>query len=118
MEKANGGTSLMRDTLLIVDDMEINRTILRTLFESEYNLLEAENGEQALLLIRQYHASLAAILLDLLMPVKNGYQVMEELSHNGLMSNIPIIVITAQDSSENEIRALDLGAARYHYQAF
>lgn len=44
-----------RDTILIVDDMEINRVILDGLFQEEYHLLEAENGEQALLLLRQYH---------------------------------------------------------------
>ena len=51
-----------RDTILIVDDMEVNRVILRGAFEKNYNLLEAENGEQAMLLIEQYHSRLAAIL--------------------------------------------------------
>ena len=100
-----------RDTLLIVDDMEINRAILRALFEQEYNLLEAENGEQAILLIKQYRDSLAAVLLDLVMPVKSGYQVMTELSRDGLMASIPIVVITSEDSMENEVRAFDMGAA-------
>ena len=100
-----------RDTILIVDDMEINRAILRNLFEQEYNLLEAENGEQALMMIRQYKDSLAAILLDLVMPVKDGYQVMSEMTQNGLMTKIPVIVITSVDSMENEVRAFDLGAA-------
>ena len=51
-----------RDTILIVDDMEVNRVILSGAFEKDYNLLEAENGEQAMLLIQQYHGKLAAIL--------------------------------------------------------
>ncbi len=105
------GDAVNRDTLLIVDDMEINRAILRALFEPEYNLLEAENGEQAMLLIKQYRHSLAAVLLDLVMPLKDGYQVMSEMSQNGLMDNFPIIVITSEDSTENEVRAFDLGAA-------
>ena len=50
-----------RDTLLIVDDMEINRAILRGLFERDYNLLEAENGEQALMLLEQCHEKIAVI---------------------------------------------------------
>ena len=54
-----------RDTLLIVDDMEVNRAILRSLFERQYNLLEAENGEQALLLLHEYEEHVAAMLLDL-----------------------------------------------------
>ena len=81
-----------RDTLLIVDDMEVNRAILRSLFERQYNLLEAENGEQALLLLHEYEEHVAAMLLDLVMPVKNGYEVMEEMGKSGLVSRIPVIV--------------------------
>ena len=51
------------------------------------------------------------MLLDLVMPIKSGYQVMAELSQNGLMANIPVVVITSADSMENEVRAFDLGAA-------
>lgn len=100
-----------RNTLLIVDDMEVNRAILRGLFKQEYNLLEAENGEQALMLIRQYRETLAAVLLDLIMPVKDGYQVMTEMTQSGLSVNIPVIVITSENSMENEVHAFDLGAA-------
>lgn len=100
-----------RDTLLIVDDMEVNRAILRSLFENEYNLLEAENGEQAYVLIQQYNLSLAAILLDMVMPVMDGYEVMSKMSEDGYMNNIPVIVITSEGSLENEVRAFDLGAA-------
>lgn len=100
-----------RDTLLIVDDMEVNRAILRSLFEQEYDLLEAENGRQALLLIQQYRSSLAAVLMDVVMPVMDGYEVMAEMARSGLMTRIPVIVITSEDSMENEVRAFDLGAA-------
>ena len=100
-----------RDTLLIVDDMEVNRAILRSLFERQYNLLEAENGEQALLLLHEYEEHVAAMLLDLVMPVKNGYEVMEEMGKSGLVSRIPVIVITSDDTAESEVRAFDLGAA-------
>lgn len=100
-----------RDTLLIVDDMEINRAILRGLFEDEYTLLEAANGEQAIMMIRQYKDSLAAVLLDLIMPVKDGYQVISDMAKDGLTAGIPVIVITSENSSENEVRAFDMGAA-------
>ncbi len=99
-----------RDTLLIVDDMEVNRAILKP-FEHQYNLLEAENGEQALLLLREYEEHVAAMLLDLVMPVKDGYEVMEEMGKSGLVSRIPVIVITSDDTAESEVRAFDLGAA-------
>ena len=82
-----------RDTLLLVDDVEVNRAILRGIFEREYNLLEAENGDQALVLIEQYHGRIAAILLDLVMPVRDGYQVLEALGRRGLLAELPVIVI-------------------------
>lgn len=100
-----------RNTLLIVDDMEINRVILRTLFEQEYNLLEAENGEQALMLLEQYKDSIAALLLDVVMPIKDGYEVMISMKKAGLMEKIPVIIITSETSIENEMRAFDLGAS-------
>ena len=100
-----------RDTILIVDDMEVNRVILRGAFEKNYNLLEAENGEQAMLLIEQYHSRLAAILLDVIMPVKDGYQVMSEINAHGWLAEFPVIVITAENSAESEMRAFDMGAS-------
>lgn len=100
-----------RDTILIVDDMEVNRAILGGIFEREYNLLEAENGEQAMLFIEQYHDNIAVLLLDLVMPVKNGYQVMTELGDKSFLSEFPVVIITAEDSVESEVYAFDLGAA-------
>lgn len=100
-----------RNTLLVVDDMEINRAILRSLFEGEYNILEAGNGEQALMLLRQYRENIAAVLLDIVMPIKNGYQVLEEMEQSELLATIPVIVVTSQGSSTDEVRAFDLGAS-------
>lgn len=100
-----------RNTLLIVDDVEINRAILRNLFDKDYNVLEAENGEQALLLLNQYKNTIVALLLDIIMPVKNGYEVMTDMSRAGLIKHIPVIIITSEDSLENEIRVFDLGAS-------
>ena len=100
-----------RDTILIVDDMEINRAILRGLFERDYNLLEAENGEQALMLLEQCHEKIACMLLDVVMPVKDGYQVLTEMGERGRLAEVPVVVITAEGSAENEVRAFDLGAS-------
>lgn len=102
---------MKRDTIIIVDDMEINRVILRGVFEKDYKLLEAENGDQALLLAEQHHSEIAAMLLDLVMPVKDGYQVMTEIGNKNLLAEFPVIVITAEDSAENEVQAFDLGAS-------
>ncbi len=99
------------NTILIVDDAEVNRVILRGLFENEYNLLEAENGEQALMLLRQYSSSIAVILLDLVMPIRDGYQVMEEIKRDEELSRVPVIVITSDDTKDSRMRVFSLGAA-------
>lgn len=99
-----------RNILLIVDDIELNRILLRNVFEQEYTILEAENGDQALFLIEQYKESIAAVLLDVVMPIKNGYEVLEKMGQEGLADTIPVIVVTSRDSSDDEVRAFDLGA--------
>ena len=107
-----------RDTILIVDDMEINRVILRGVFEADYNLLEAENGQQAHVLLEQYHGRIAAVLLDLVMPVKDGFQVLKEIGQSGMISEFPVIVITAEDSVQNEMQVFDMGASEIIMKPF
>lgn len=99
------------NTLLLVDDMQINRTILCALFEGEYEILEAEDGAQALALMRRNRKRIAAVLLDLLMPVKDGYAVLQEVSADETLSCIPVIVITADHTPESEVRVFDMGAS-------
>lgn len=100
-----------KDTILIVDDIEMNRVILGSIFEENYKIMEAENGEQALSMLEQYHDNIVVVLLDLVMPVKNGYAVMEEMGRKGLISEVPVVIITAEDSVESEVQAFDLGAS-------
>lgn len=107
-----------RDTILIVDDVEINRAILRNVFEKEYNILEAENGEQALVFLGQYHGKIATVLLDLVMPVMDGYQVMEEVDKRGFLQEFPVIIITAEDSAQNEVKIFDMGASEIILKPF
>lgn len=100
-----------RDTILIVDDIEVNRIILQGIFENDYNLLEAGNGEQAMLFLKQYHRNIAAVLLDLVMPQKDGYQVLAEMNDLDLLAECPVIIITSEDSPDNTVKAFDLGAS-------
>lgn len=100
-----------QETILIADDAEINRAVLRSLFEKNYNILEAENGEQALMLLHQYRESISAILLDLVMPRKDGYEVLEEINRAGMLYYAPVVVITADDSVDNRVRVFELGAS-------
>ncbi len=99
-----------RSILLLADDMVSNRNFLRKLFEDEYDILEAEDGQQTIQVIAENHDRIAAVLLDLMMPVKDGYQVLAEMKERGYLSDIPVIVVTSDGSQKSEARALKLGA--------
>ncbi len=96
-------------TILIVDDVEINRAILAAIFCEEYNIVEAENGQQAIELL-DGEQSFSAVLLDLLMPEVNGIGVLEEMNRNGSIRTIPVFLITAAESQEMLLEGYNLGA--------
>lgn len=95
-------------TMLVVDDIEVSRAVLRTCFEEEFNILEADNGKKALDLIEKYCMQIDVMLLDLEMPVLNGYEVLKYVKGNEKFDHIRILIITAND--KNELLALELGA--------
>jgi adenylate cyclase len=98
---------------LVVDDNEDNRyTLLRRLRRLGYNDVQtAENGRQALELISKDHFD--AVFLDVMMPEMDGYQVLERLRADGVLSNLPVIVISALDDLESTVRCIQLGAEDY-----
>ncbi|MEG1314673.1 MAG: diguanylate cyclase [Anaerovoracaceae bacterium] len=96
--------------ILVVDDNVVNRYILMKILDSAYIVLEAENGEKALEIMEIEGDTIIAVMVDLVMPVMDGYQFMEEVQRREKFQNIPIIVTTGNNSVENEIRALKLGA--------
>lgn len=100
-----------KNQILIVDDMKLTRALLSELFCKEYEILEAENGLEALDLIHQYRETTAAILLDIVMPVMDGFQLMKHLQEEGALERIPVILITAETFPYNEIKGLNLGAS-------
>ncbi|MDD3253004.1 MAG: EAL domain-containing protein [Lachnospiraceae bacterium] len=97
-----------RNTILIVDDQKINRQIVCRILEKKYHMLEAENGQEALELVKD-HEEIGVILLDLVMPVMDGFAFMVQLGKIG-KSSLPIIVMTASNDAEMEVRALNAGA--------
>ena len=101
----------IRDTLLLVNDDAASRDALQTAFEKNYNLLEAENGEQALLLMEENHGCIAAVLLDTLMPVKSGYDVLREMARKDLLAELPVIIVTDESAYELEARLFDMGVS-------
>lgn len=99
----------VKKTILIVDDIEMNRVVLRTTFEEDYEILEAENGREALRIIGENTDHLSAVLLDLMMPEVDGFGVLEEMNRLKLMEKIPVFLITAENSSEVLKKGYDLG---------
>lgn len=100
---------MKKNSILIVDDQEINRVILAELFKSDYNVLQAENGEEAMKLINS-DSSIIAIMLDLVMPVMDGMSVLIELNKQGKIYQTPVFIITAADNMELLSSAYSLGA--------
>lgn len=99
--------------ILIVEDQEINRIILCNILEDDYDLLQACNGLEALNLLRSCKEDISLILLDLTMPVMDGYEFLDNLKKDPLMSAVPVIITTSNDSSEDEIRCLANGASDF-----
>ena len=95
---------MKKNTILIVEDMEINREMLAEIFRDEYEILEAENGEEGLRMLMENIDTVAAVLLDVVMPVMNGFEVLEQLKNQDLIPQIPIIMITGETSVEYERR--------------
>lgn len=102
--------------VLIVDDQELNRDILGVILEDEYELLFAENGIEALEVMRERSKDLSIVLLDLIMPEKDGFEVLAEVRGDEDLKTIPIIVLTADKSAE--LRALQMGAADFITKPF
>lgn len=101
--------NLKQGVLLLVEDDPINREMMKDLFEDVYEVVEAENGEVALRILRERAEALSAIILDLFMPVMDGYALLEEISRNRIWAEIPIIISTSEVSIESDQRLLDLG---------
>ena len=102
-----------QETILIVDDNQVNRIILHKMLSATYSVLEAENGKEALQILKQMEYHVDAVLLDIIMPVMNGYEFLELRKHNESLATIPIIVISQSESHENELRTLELGASDF-----
>ena len=98
-----------RQTILIAEDNEINRKILAKMLCDEYNVIEAVNGEEAIDKMTCNLDHISALLLDIVMPMKNGYEVLQYLQEKKIV-HIPIVVMTGEADVESETKALDLGA--------
>ena len=98
-------------TVLVVDDEDVNRSLLGAILEQKYIVLYAKDGKEALEQIRAHADSLSLVLLDLLMPELDGYAVLGEINKDAKLKKIPVIVLTSEKSAE--IKSLELGAADF-----
>ena len=106
-------------SILVVDDNEINRGILGEIFKDKYNILEAGDGLEALKMMEENEGKLAAVLLDIVMPEMDGYQVLEEMGkRDNLNDVIPVLMITADTSTEAERASYQKGAADVIHKPF
>lgn len=87
-------------TLLIIDDVEMNREILAEIFQDHYRIVQAENGLEGLRILEKHEEDVCAILLDVLMPVMDGMEFLKKVHQRDLQKHIPIFLITAESSSE------------------
>lgn len=98
----------MKKKILIVDDAYINRELLKEMLKEEYDIVEASDGKEALAIIGTGDG-IDGILLDLIMPVMDGFEVLEEMSEKGLMKKIPIMIISSETSTKNENECFQYG---------
>lgn len=105
-------------TILVVDDLEANRVSLRCIFEKKYRVLEAENGQAALDLLKTKSIAVDIILLDLMMPVMDGTAFLEYKRKETALKDIPVIIITSDDTTQRQVQTLELGADDYIVKPF
>ena len=102
-----------KKTLLVVEDNEINREMLKAILSDDYKVLEACDGEEGIGLLRTHLHELSLVLLDVQMPRMNGYEFLEQCGKEGLLNVVPVIVTTGSTLTENEEKCLALGASDY-----
>lgn len=104
--------------VLIVDDSEMNRAILSEMLKDEYCILEADNGRAALDMVDRYGDELSLVLLDIVMSGISGFEVLADLSRRSGIDNLPVIMISSEDSDDMVLRAYELGASDYINRPF
>ncbi len=108
----------MKNRLLIIDDSDFNRDLLKVLLEDDYDIEEAENGKAGVDILNAKWNQIDAVLLDLHMPVMDGYGVIDCMKQNNWAAKIPILIITGERSSEIENRCFELGVSDFILKPF
>ena len=104
--------------ILIVDNSEFNRAILKEILEETYEIIEADGGNEALHKIDEYGMEISLVLLDIIMPEKDGFEVLKYMEEERLISDIPVIIISSEDSANYIRRAYEMGVSDYINRPF
>ena len=110
--------SLKGRTILIVDDNPMNRLLLQDIIGGEASFVEAEDGQQAIARIKELGTEISVVLLDIVMPILNGLDVLEFMSKAGYVDEIPVIMISSETDSDIVMRAYELGASDFISRPF
>lgn len=108
----------MREKVLIVDDIELNREILAVALGDEYEVLQASDGVQTIEILKTDSEGITAMLLDLIMPNVDGYAVLDYMREHGLLERIPVIVISAESARDVEVKCLEMGVTDFIRKPF
>ena len=107
-----------RPMVLIVDDSPMNRDILSEILCDDFEILEAPNGPKCLELLNAWGSDISIVLLDIVMPDMDGFDVLSRMSAQGWLEDIPVVMISSEDSSQTVRRAYELGASDYISRPF
>ncbi len=107
-----------RETVLIVDDSEMNRAILTEMLQDDFDILEAESGEACIQILQERRNGISLVLLDIVMPGMDGFEVLGYMTRAGMMDTLPVIMISSEDSQAVVRRAYDMGASDYISRPF
>ena len=107
------GKAPAKRKILVVEDNELNREILSSFLEEKFDVILAENGEEGLKILGEHYRELSVVLLDICMPVCDGFEFLRRRNKDKLLSTIPVIVMTGSNSKDAEIQCLDLEAVDF-----
>lgn len=111
-------SEVQKQQILVVDDSELNRGILIEMLKEEFDIIEAENGKEAVDKIRKYGKKLSVVLLDIVMPVMDGFEVLSVMNRNHWIEDIPVIMISSEESEGFIRKAFNFGVSDYISRPF
>ena len=114
----NNGSKAYKYRILVVDDSEMNREILSEILNEEYDIIEADSGDTCIDMLRKYETGISLVLLDIVMPGMDGFGVLNYMNRHHYLEDIPVIMISSEDSTETVRRAYERGVSDYINRPF